>query len=124
MYDAARELPAHHGVALLTMCESGRGLLDLRAIVEACLSWEDEATGAGRTAPVTLQGCIFGADDYCASLELTRDDAPGAVHAARATFALTMRSFGLQPIDQVHVRRRGGCSLWWHGGWWLLRLRC
>ncbi|EFN58595.1 hypothetical protein CHLNCDRAFT_29893 [Chlorella variabilis] len=83
-------------VALITMCESGMGLLNLRHIFEACLTDEHRQL-------LRLEACIFGADDYCASLGMKRQPGTDDTLFARRWVALHARAFGLQPIDQVYI---------------------
>eukprot|EP00887_Chlorella_sp_A99_P002681 scaffold6.g2681.t1 len=81
--------------ALITMCESGLALLNLRAVIETLLD---------RPHVLRLEACIFGADDFMHSLGVRRQ--PGASDLtlpARQTVALTCRAFGVQPIDQVWI---------------------
>ncbi|KAL4457554.1 hypothetical protein ABPG75_012419 [Micractinium tetrahymenae] len=80
--------------ALISMCESGLGLLNLRQIFEAALE---------KSSLLRLQACIFGADDFCASLGLKRQPGTDDTLFARRWVALHARAFGLQPIDQVFI---------------------
>jgi citrate lyase beta subunit len=59
-----------------------------------------------------LQACIFGADDYCASLAMRREPGSDDTLFARRWVALHARAFGLQPIDQVMVRSSACTRLW------------
>ncbi|KAI7843968.1 hypothetical protein COHA_002506 [Chlorella ohadii] len=80
--------------ALITMCESGMGLLNLRQVFEACLA---------RTNVLRLEACILGADDLQASLGLKRQQGTDDTLFARRWVVLHARAFGLQPIDQVYI---------------------
>ncbi|KAL4440663.1 hypothetical protein ABPG77_000372 [Micractinium sp. CCAP 211/92] len=80
--------------ALISMCESGTGLLNLRQIFEAALQ---------KSSLLRLQACIFGGDDFCASLGLKRQPGSDDTLFARRWVALHARAYGLQPIDQVFI---------------------
>ena len=58
---------------------------------------------AQERVPLRLEACIFGADDFCASLGMKRQPGTDDTAFARRWVALHSRSFGLQPIDQVFV---------------------
>ncbi|GAB4820953.1 hypothetical protein N2152v2_007999 [Parachlorella kessleri] len=94
----AGERLRREGLALtiISMCESGMGLLNLKDIFQAFLAAQERA-------PLRLEACIFGADDFCASLGMKRQPGTDDTALARRWVALHARSFGLQPIDQVFI---------------------
>lgn len=79
---------------LISMCESGMGLLNLRQIFEAALE---------QRSLLNLEACIFGGDDYCASLGMKRQPGSDDTLFARRWVMLHARAYGLQPIDQVFI---------------------
>ena len=130
--------------ALITMCESGMGLLNLRCgtAVHAALLCGNSGgesnccpclpcrrthrtcaacraifeAGLEQPGVLRLQACIVGADDYCASLAMRRQPGSDDTLFARRWVALHARAFGLQPIDQVMVSSsiQYAPGCWWH----------
>ncbi|XP_018023458.1 citramalyl-CoA lyase, mitochondrial isoform X2 [Hyalella azteca] len=75
-------------------CESGRSLLRLAELCEH---------GLGLPPPLLLDGFVFGSDDYCADIGMTRSSLARELLYARQKFVSVVRSFRLQAIDLVYI---------------------
>lgn len=65
---------------------------------------------AAQKEPVlNVQACIFGGDDFAASICATRTPASQELMHARQSVVVHCRAFGVQPIDIVQVGAT--CSL-------------
>lgn len=80
--------------ALVLMCESAVGLLNLRSILEACRDAQ---------APLRVEACILGGDDMAASICAQRTRGSQELLFARQQTVLTCRAYGVQPIDIVQI---------------------
>lgn len=50
------------------------------------------------------EACIFGGDDFAASIGATRSPSSSELMFARQSFIVHCRAYGVQPIDIVNVR--------------------
>lgn len=78
----------HDSLRLFAMIESGLGIMNLR---EIC------------TATTRLDGLIFGAEDYAASVGAIRSSEGSEVLFARSAVVAAAGAYGLQAIDHVCV---------------------
>ncbi|GAB5373339.1 hypothetical protein AAMO2058_001742700 [Amorphochlora amoebiformis] len=81
-------------LALVTMCESPTGLLNLSEILRAASSTDSK---------LDLQAVIFGGDDYAATSEATRTSSCGELMYARQHVVACCRAYGVDPLDIVHI---------------------
>lgn len=81
--------------AIITMCETPLGLLNLREVLEAA---SDSSADGPRG-----EACIFGADDYAAAVGATRSSGSAELAYARQAIVAHCRAFGMQPIDIVKI---------------------
>ncbi|XP_071491431.1 citramalyl-CoA lyase, mitochondrial-like [Diadema antillarum] len=83
-------------VRIIVYAETAVGLLRLPQII-------GEAQEIFDSEPFTLDGIVFGSDDYCASIGAARSyDAAELVYARQKVVAVA-KAFGLQAIDMVHI---------------------
>lgn len=70
-----------------------------------CLGCRDIFEAArDRHAPLHLQACIFGGDDFAASIGATRSPSSRELLHARQSVVIHCRAYNVQPIDIVNVR--------------------
>ncbi|XP_037083284.1 citramalyl-CoA lyase, mitochondrial-like isoform X2 [Pollicipes pollicipes] len=81
---------------IILFTESALGLLNLRAICERA---QELVAGTA----LSLDGLVFGSDDYCADIGATRTSAAGELLFARQNFVMIARAFKLQAIDAVYI---------------------
>lgn len=86
--------PPQRPLALVTMCETPTGLLNLPAIAQR---------GLERNDAMDLQAVIFGGDDYAAEAGATRSSGNAELMMARQTVVAVCRAYGLQPLDIVNI---------------------
>ena len=51
-----------HNIKLIVFVESARSLLDMKELIQHCFTLMNQG------APFTLEGVIFGSDDFCADI--------------------------------------------------------
>eukprot|EP00466_Bigelowiella_natans_P006289 jgi/Bigna1/79068/fgenesh1_pg.59_\ len=79
-------------MALVTMCESPLGLLNLAEILEA---------STDPNAVLDTQAVIFGGDDYAAEAGATRSTTNEEILMPRQMVVATCRAYGVQPLDII-----------------------
>uniref|UniRef100_A0A1I8HZB9 HpcH_HpaI domain-containing protein n=1 Tax=Macrostomum lignano TaxID=282301 RepID=A0A1I8HZB9_9PLAT len=84
-------------VPLILMIESAAALLAMPQILDSAMSASRQR---GLLHPV---GCVFGSDDFCASVGVERSRDGLETRHARAQFALAARSRRLLAIDMVEI---------------------
>ncbi|XP_022103542.1 citrate lyase subunit beta-like protein, mitochondrial [Acanthaster planci] len=100
----ADKLSAHFGskppaspIKLVIFVESAIGLLRLANICE-------EGQRLSRTTPFfTLEGVVFGSDDFCADIGATRTPEATELMYARQKVVTIAKAYRLQAIDLVHI---------------------
>lgn len=55
-------LGKNHNIKLIVFVESARALLDMKELIEHCLTLMNQG------APFTLEAAVFGSDDFCADI--------------------------------------------------------
>lgn len=83
-------------INLVFFVESATALLDLRAMCKKAIEFSKEG-------PFTLEGLVFGSDDFCADIGAARTENAMELLTARQMFVLIAKSFRLQAIDMVHI---------------------
>ncbi|KAG1673788.1 Citramalyl-CoA lyase, mitochondrial [Nymphon striatum] len=85
-----------HIFKLIVMVESAKSLLDFRKICQ-------KATELSETSPFMLEGVIFGSDDFCADVGITRTSDATELLYARQKLVTISKLFKIQTIDLVHI---------------------
>nr|CAD7197841.1 unnamed protein product [Timema douglasi] len=83
-------------INLIMYVESARAVLNLPDICR-------RAEQLSSTAPLKPAALVFGSDDLCASLGVTRSDDGTEILYARQKLVLVAKAFHLQAIDMVHI---------------------
>ncbi|XP_043207320.1 citramalyl-CoA lyase, mitochondrial-like [Amphibalanus amphitrite] len=81
---------------LILFTESALGMLNLRAICERTLELTSDL-------PLSLDGLVFGSDDFCADIGATRTSEARELLFARQNFVMIAKAFKLQAIDVVYI---------------------
>merc|ERR1711915_1106662 len=76
---------------LIIFCESGNSLLSFKEICDHAKSME----------ALTIDGAVFGSDDFCADLGISRTSEGAELLYARQRFVTVVKSRRLQAIDAV-----------------------
>ncbi|KAF2347515.1 HpcH/HpaI aldolase/citrate lyase domain, partial [Trinorchestia longiramus] len=79
---------------VIFFCESGLSLLRLPELCERGLSLPPQ---------LLLDGFVFGSDDFCADIGMTRTSMARELLYARQKFVSVVRAFRLQAIDLVYI---------------------
>nr|CAD7431141.1 unnamed protein product [Timema monikensis] len=95
-------------INLIMYIESARAVLNLPHI---CRKTEQLSS----TAPFKPAALVFGSDDLCASLGVTRSDDGTEILYARQKLVLVAKAFHLQAIDMVHINFQA-CASVQHSG--------
>nr|CAD7399835.1 unnamed protein product [Timema cristinae] len=95
-------------INLIMYIESARAVLNLPHI---CRKIEQLSS----TAPFKPAALVFGSDDLCASLGVTRSDDGTEILYARQKLVLVAKAFHLQAIDMVHINFQA-CASVQHSG--------
>ncbi|XP_033635149.1 citramalyl-CoA lyase, mitochondrial-like isoform X1 [Asterias rubens] len=88
--------PPPNPLKLVIFVESAMGLLRLANICE-------EGQRLSQTAPFTLEGVVFGSDDFCADIGATRTPEAAELLYARQKVITVAKAYRLQAIDLVHI---------------------
>ncbi|KAK7871173.1 hypothetical protein R5R35_002414 [Gryllus longicercus] len=83
-------------INLIIYIESAKAILNLPAICRTA----KELSASKPVEPVAL---VFGSDDLCASIGVTRSEDATEVMYARQKLVLVAKAFHLQAIDMVHI---------------------
>nr|CAD7463572.1 unnamed protein product [Timema tahoe] len=83
-------------INLIMYIESARAVVNLPDICR-------KAEQLSSTAPLKPAALVFGSDDLCASLGVTRSDDGTEILYARQKLVLMAKAFHLQAIDMVHI---------------------
>merc|ERR1719479_405862 len=83
-------------MGLIIFIESARSLLQLERICLAARKLEDKS-------PLTIEGLVFGSDDFVADIGATRTQDAAELIYARQKIVTVAKAFGLQAIDMVHI---------------------
>eukprot|EP00057_Strongylocentrotus_purpuratus_P020287 XP_011674761.1 PREDICTED: citrate lyase subunit beta-like protein, mitochondrial [Strongylocentrotus purpuratus] len=81
---------------VIIYAESAIALLRLPEIISEALELFD-------SEPFSLDGVVFGSDDYCANIGATRSQDGIELLYARQKVVSVAKAFGLQAIDMVHI---------------------
>lgn len=81
---------------LIIFTESAQSLLDLPAICR-------RGVELSRDAPFSLDGVVFGSDDFCADIGATRTNEAKELSFARQYVVTVAKAFKLQAIDLVYI---------------------
>ncbi|ROT80989.1 putative citrate lyase subunit beta-like protein [Penaeus vannamei] len=85
---------------LIIFTESAQSLLDLPAICR-------RGVELSRDAPFSLDGVVFGSDDFCADIGATRTNEAKELSFARQYVVTVAKAFKLQAIDLVYIDYKG-----------------
>ncbi|XP_041462594.1 citramalyl-CoA lyase, mitochondrial-like [Lytechinus variegatus] len=83
-------------IKIIIYAESAIALLRLPEIISEALELFD-------SEPFSLDGVVFGSDDYCANIGATRTPDGKELLYARQKVVSVAKAFGLQAIDMVHI---------------------
>lgn len=83
-------------INLVIFVESAAALLDLREICKT-------AVEISSSCPFSLDGVVFGSDDFCADIGASRSTDAMEVLMARQQIIVIAKSFRIQAIDMVHI---------------------
>lgn len=89
---------------LVIFVESAVGLLDLREICKTAIEMSS-------SCPFTLDGVVFGSDDFCADIGASRSTEAMEVLLARQQIIVIAKSFRIQAIDMVHINYKDVAGL-------------
>jgi len=87
-------------INLITMCESAKGLLNLKEVIECGIV---NCAATSRKSFMKLSGVIFGSDDYCADLQIGRTFDATELLYARQKIVTTTSAYNMQAIDMVYI---------------------
>nr|CAD7442158.1 unnamed protein product [Timema bartmani] len=91
-------------INLIMYIESARAVVNLPDICR-------KAEQLSSTAPLKPAALVFGSDDLCASLGVTRSDDGTEILYARQKLVLMAKAFHLQAIDMVHIHFKACTSV-------------
>lgn len=91
---------------LILYIESAAGLMRMRRLLKHALTEAEHCGGC-----YTVDGAVFGSDDFCADIGATRSGEADEVLFARQHFIAALRSVQqpLQAIDLVYIDYKGAC---------------
>ncbi|XP_053311303.1 citramalyl-CoA lyase, mitochondrial [Spea bombifrons] len=93
-----------HPIHLITFVETAMGLLNFKDVCEECIQ-------RGPSAGFYLDGVVFGAEDFRASIGATSSRDTHDVLYARQKIIVVAKAFGLQAIDLVYIDYKDGEGL-------------
>ena len=96
--NACKENNIKSGFKLVIFMESAIGLLNLHSVCEHAA----QRLKSG-TCPYTLDGIVFGSDDFLANIGATRTKDAMEIIMARQSVVVVAKAYGLQAIDIVHI---------------------
>ncbi|XP_076819786.1 citramalyl-CoA lyase, mitochondrial-like [Clavelina lepadiformis] len=85
-------------IRIIFQIESARGLIGMKESVEAGI-----ASCAKIRCTSQIDGVIFGSDDFCADLGISRTSEAIELIYARQKILTTAKAYGLQAIDMVYI---------------------
>ncbi|KAE8625892.1 hypothetical protein XENTR_v10006432 [Xenopus tropicalis] len=91
-------------IHLITFVETAVGLLNFKDVCEEALRW-------GPKVGFHLDGVVFGAEDFRASIGSTSSKETSDLLYARQKIVVVAKAFGLQAIDLVYIDYRDGDGL-------------
>lgn len=98
---AQSKIKLNEKLNLIFMCESGQSLIDIKKIIEAGIA---SSVGSRKQKSFfQVAGIIFGSDDFCADLEITRSEDASELTYARQKLVATAKAYQLQVIDMVYI---------------------
>ncbi|CAG2105997.1 unnamed protein product [Medioppia subpectinata] len=83
-------------IHLLTYVESAKGLLNLKDVITHAIELSEYNL-------FSLEGIVFGSDDFCASIGATRTAGASETLMARQQVVVTAKAYDLQAIDVVYI---------------------
>jgi len=89
-----------HPINIITMCESARGLINLKQIIECGIT---QCAATKRKTFMKMSAVIFGSDDFCADLEISRSRDASELQYARQKVVATTAAYKMQAIDMVYI---------------------
>jgi citrate lyase subunit beta-like protein len=94
---------------LILYIESANALVQMRKLLKTALKLADQSDSL-----FSVDGMVFGSDDFCADIGATRTRDSAEVTFARQWFVTVVKSFqrSLQAIDLVHIDYKGGTPLY------------
>lgn len=87
-------------IRLIIFCESGHSLLSLTNLCNYGQKLADRS-------PLLLDGVVFGSDDFCADVGISRSNAASELLYARQHFVTVVKTYRLQAIDLVYIDYKG-----------------
>ncbi|XP_066137630.1 citramalyl-CoA lyase, mitochondrial-like [Euwallacea fornicatus] len=90
-------LPVGKRINIIIYIESAKSFINLVDICKTLQNLSDDK----RIVPVAL---VFGSDDFCANLGITRTEGSDEVLYARQKLVLVAKAFNLQAIDMVYIK--------------------
>lgn len=83
-------------LSLVIFIESAKSLLNLKKICETAVNLLNNQM-------CSIEGLVFGSDDFCADIGATRSTEGLELLTARQIFVIVAKCFRLQAIDMVHI---------------------
>lgn len=83
-------------LSLVIFIESAKSFLNLQKICESAVNLLNNKM-------CSIEGLVFGSDDFCADIGATRSTEGLELLAARQIFVIVAKCFRLQAIDMVHI---------------------
>lgn len=104
--NALKDRQLSRKIRLIIFCESAQSLLSLSGLCHHGKQLTDNS-------PLQLDGAVFGSDDFCADVGITRSSAAPELLYARQHFVTVVKAHRLQAIDIVYIDYKGNiyCSI-------------